>query len=145
MKKSTVIILVLVGAFVLYAYIANPTPTTPSSYVGDTVSIIAGPNGDEIPVATTKEVDDEFAKVLYAKDEHGYKQLFASGKMFRVDRGTKALIIERSYAMAQVRILEGVHEGKAGWVPIEFAVKQGAAEKTTDGKELEVIKLPSPK
>ncbi|MDR0703203.1 MAG: hypothetical protein LBF61_12550 [Azoarcus sp.] len=47
--------------------------------------------------------------------------------MFLVNKGSKALVIERSYAMAQVRILEGIHEGKSGWVSVEFAVKQEQA------------------
>lgn len=128
MSKTAIIISVLVGAFVIYAYGTNTK--APAAHVGDTVKIIAGQTSDEVPVAATKEADDEFSKVLNAKDEHGYNQLFASGKMFRVNKGTKALVIERSYTMAQVRILEGSHEGKAGWVPVEFAVK---ADGSRDG------------
>lgn len=126
-NKGALIFSFLVGLFILYSYQANPPQKMAAR--GDNVSIIAGSNSATVPVATTKEADDEYSKALHSKDQIGYDLLFSSGKMFRVDAGTKALVIDRTVNMAQLRILEGKHQGKSGWVPIEFARLKGEPQK----------------
>lgn len=126
-NKGALIFAFLVGLFVMYSYQTNPPQKMAAR--GDKVSIISGKDSATAPVATTKEVDDEYSKALSSKDQIGYDSLFASGKMFRVDAGTEALVIDRSMNMAQLRILEGKHEGKTGWVPVEFARLNGEPQK----------------
>lgn len=121
-NKAALIFSIAVGAFIVFANLTSDKP--PAAYNGDAVRIVSGKNSAEVPVATTKEAEAEFSKALNNKDTHAYNQLFADGKMIRIPAGTKAMVIDRSMNMAQVRILEGSHEGRAGWVPVEFAVKE---------------------
>jgi hypothetical protein len=121
-NKGMLIFSLACGLLAMYLSITDNKP--PRANKGETVRIIAGKDSDDIPVATTQEIDDEFNKALTNKDVHGYNQLFAQGKMFRVKSGTKALVIDRTMNMSQVRLLEGTYEGKAGWLPVEFARKE---------------------
>lgn len=125
-NKAALAFSIAVGAFIVFANLTSDKP--PAAYNGDAVRIMSGKNSTEVPVATTKEADAEFSKALNNKDTHGYNQLFAEGKMIRVLTATKAIVIDRSMNMAQVRILEGDHEGKVGWVPVEYAVKKTPAK-----------------
>ena len=89
---------------------------------GDNVHVVVA-SGGTVPVASTLDVEKAFSDALQVKDEFAYKKLFADGKMFRVESGVGALVIDRTQNMAHIRILDGEHIGKSGWVPIEFAKK----------------------
>lgn len=72
-------------------------------------------------IATSEEAWREYRKSIRAKDVHGSATLMMSGKLFTVDRGTKALVIDYNpgTALSKIRILEGKGKGLAGWAPFE--------------------------
>lgn len=72
-----------------------------------------------MPVAVTEAAFDELTKARAAKDKAGQMQLLTSGKTFMVKSGTKVLVIDSTFAKRKIRILEGEHGGKAGWVGVE--------------------------
>ena len=123
-------VVILVILAVLWVRYKDPRykDGTPRVRVGETARIASGrwqPNSRGVLVAATKEVHNERFNTLKALDIDGYQQFLASGKAYSVDAGTKARVIEISgtrnstvtpLAM-QVRILEGEHEEKTGWLP----------------------------
>jgi len=60
-----------------------------------------------------------------AKDEHGMGLLLASELIFTPQSGTRALIIDTGMTTRKVRILEGRYQGRSGWIPYEYIIKEG--------------------
>lgn len=71
-------------------------------------------------MAVSEQALEELIKAFVAKDKYGQAELMIQGKWFPVENNTKVLVIDRSFARRKVRILEGKHKGRAGWVPMEF-------------------------
>jgi hypothetical protein len=83
-------------------------------------SILQAGNLEEIYLTIDKESFDEWSKVAAAKDHIGMLELLSAGKMFIVPAGTKVLVIDSSWAIREVRILEGDAFGRTGWLPYEW-------------------------
>lgn len=77
-----------------------------------------------IPLSPTKELTEEVRKALRAKDMQGLLDLMLNEGVFAVPNGTKALLIDKAFALRKVRILQGEMQGKAGWLEMEFVVDQ---------------------
>ncbi len=107
----------------------TPTPPKPSISVGEKGIIDCG--GSMCCIATSEEAWREYRKTIRAKDIHGTANLMMAGKLFTVDRGTKALVIDYNpgTALSKIRILEGKGEGLAGWVPFEHITKETQTQK----------------
>lgn len=92
-------------------------------------TVLAGEEGildngiDISSVAVTKEALNELNKAANAKDEIGYEQIFLQGNAFLVKSGTSVLVLDNDVFTVKVRILEGEHRGKSGWVPYEWVTK----------------------
>ncbi|MEW6209815.1 MAG: hypothetical protein AB1631_15735 [Acidobacteriota bacterium] len=71
-----------------------------------------------IPVLVVVEKDtySKLVKTVEARDDAGYRELFATGRVFSVTSNTKVLIIDQRLDMKQIRILEGPSRERAGWV-----------------------------
>jgi hypothetical protein len=73
-----------------------------------------------VPVFESEDGMDEWTSAAAADDEHGQRQAIAKDG-FVVSGGTRCKKIEGGFTKVRVRILEGPHTGKAGWVPREWA------------------------
>lgn len=74
-------------------------------------------------LGTSKETYDEFSKAQVADDKLDYLQMLGDGKIFLIPNCTKVKVIDSSFTLKKVRILEGEHLGVSGWMPFEFVVK----------------------
>jgi len=78
-----------------------------------------------VPVAATKEAFEAWTKARVAKDEYGMGLLLASELIFTPQIRTRALIIDTGMFTRKVRILEGKYQGRSGWIPYEYIIKEG--------------------
>jgi hypothetical protein len=81
--------------------------------------------GSTCAIAVTEEAWREHRKALNAKDAHGTAALLMTGRLFTVEKGARALVIDYNSgtALTKIRILQGKGEGLAGWVPYEHITK----------------------
>lgn len=107
--------------------ISGETPRTEekkSDFVGIGEKGILSMEGlSSIWVAVDKESYNAFTKAFYAGDEHGYMELLLLGKVFMVENDTAVLVIDHWGFLDiayRIRVLEGTHEGKGGWVSYKF-------------------------
>lgn len=77
-------------------------------------------DGSAVPLAITKAVDDRFSKLAAAGDEDGINQLILNDLVFLVPSGTEVLLIDGGLFRSEVRIKEGKHKGRSGWIPSEW-------------------------
>jgi len=102
---------------------SSPTPAPAKEEVSDNLKI--GEEGrlvsdlDEITVAIDEKALDDFIDAAIAKDTIGYTQMLNSGQLFLVPKNTKVLVLDNKLFTTKIRILEGEHYGKSGWVPFE--------------------------
>jgi hypothetical protein len=78
----------------------------------------------EIAVAADREALTAATKAANAKDTIEYANLAASGRLFLVDKNTAVNVIDSGIGVRRVRILEGPHMAKSGWIPVEWVVAQ---------------------
>lgn len=75
-----------------------------------------------VPVFPTKEGLEEFVdgavKNLSASD---LDVIAAANGGFGVQSGTRCQMLDFGFAKSQVRLLDGDHTGRSGWVPTEFS------------------------
>jgi hypothetical protein len=93
-------------------------PVSSEPRVGDDVVLT-----DEFLVGTTWDSYEEARKLLRAKDEVGLTRMERRGAIFVASKGTQAKLIEKSAFSVRVRITNGPHKGKDGWLPFEFIKK----------------------
>jgi cell division protein FtsX len=85
---------------------------------------------DPIFLATDEESFDLLSKALLANDTAGVIELAGQNKVFGVSSGSKVKVVDQKTFIRKVRVLEGVKSvdsdkvGQAGWVPVEWVVKQ---------------------
>lgn len=80
--------------------------------------------GSEVVLlADSKPAYKQFIKIQTAKDKHGFNQMVSAGKIFAVPNGTRVLILDLDLAAYEVRILQGEHKNRTGWIAYEFAKK----------------------
>jgi hypothetical protein len=100
---------------------AQAEPSTPKKVrsAGDE-GIIYVDGLQSITVAVDEDAYTELDKVFQAKDQYGYNQLQAQGKIFKVPNRTRVLLLENGFLRLKVRILEGLKKGYAGIIPREW-------------------------
>jgi hypothetical protein len=76
--------------------------------------------GPMVMLATTEAALDDLSKARIAGDKMGTFQVMAEGRAFPVDARTKVLVLDTTFTLRKVRVLEGPHLGKAGWVPMDW-------------------------
>lgn len=122
MKKGiTIVIVATIGAMLLLGIISTITPTRSSQSTQSSVrpagTIITLPN---IFLGTSRASYDRLVKLSTARDEAGIKDMISSGAAFVVQDGTKAKIIDNGILVIEVRIEDGSHSGKSGWISREL-------------------------
>ncbi len=97
------------------------TPVTPVNDrpVGSCVIRIPGKPDANVPLFESEADYDDWGKAAANDDTHGQQQAFRRSG-FWVRPGTKCKRIGGGFLSAQVRVLEGPHEGKAGWLATEW-------------------------
>jgi hypothetical protein len=91
---------------------------SPSVSVGKKGTLQSG--GELVPVAITDSDFKEWMKAIVAKDQQGQTLLISSGKIMFVKSGSGVLVIDTDWLERKVRILDGDHKGKSGWVLYEY-------------------------
>ncbi|MCZ7571112.1 MAG: pentapeptide repeat-containing protein [Ardenticatenaceae bacterium] len=74
-------------------------------------------------VARDRQAYEEYGDAAVRDDTYGLRELIATGRIFPVPNGTRVLILDHGgflYSATKVRILEGEHTGRSGWVPSEW-------------------------
>jgi hypothetical protein len=84
--------------------------------------VIAIPNHDgKVPLLPTEDGFDEYGKAAAQKsDDRAMLTVLMANDGFLVAKGTPCVAIETGFASSRVRVLEGPHAGKAGWLPNEW-------------------------
>lgn len=83
----------------------------------------SGQGDGDVPVLPTEAGYDEFSKaVARSTDGHARNIVFRQHGGFWVSKGTPCAAIDTGFVSSHVRVLEGPHAGKAGWVPNEWRV-----------------------
>lgn len=77
-----------------------------------------------VSVLNTPEIHEQFMKAGLAKDTYGMAKIISDGRGFNVNVGTKVLVIDSEVGIRKVRVLDGEHAIKEGWVSKEFISKQ---------------------
>ncbi len=104
---------------------ASDAPGEAAPLIGD-LGVLRTTNGrQQAEVATSESALLELAAAVRAKDRHGYQELVSDAKVLLVPTGTeiKRLPFPLDDAAAvdaggyYIRILNGEHAGKAGWIP----------------------------
>jgi RNA polymerase subunit RPABC4/transcription elongation factor Spt4 len=120
--KTSTIVWILTIFFIIIGIGTCKGMTSNSNISSKSISDICtlSTNIDIVPIAVSKSAFEEWTKARIAKDDPGMKELVLSGKIFFVQTGTKAKIIDRDYLIRKVRILNGDKEGIAGWVAADY-------------------------
>jgi hypothetical protein len=122
------------------AYTAKVAPTW-SEKMAEEASIRylrGGGRSDTVSVARDELALAAVRKAAASHDVEGIALMRQSGELFDVPAGTKVRDLgefhwegtaERGMAVSKVRILEGEHYGKAGWVPDQWLESQAATQR----------------
>lgn len=102
------------------------SPTRPSSETGlGKVSIGEISYVDKHGcVAVDKDAHREFLNSAMASDAYGFVNLQLSGRVFCFDERTRVQVIETGVFIYKIRVLEGKHMGRAGWIAYEHVTKR---------------------
>lgn len=78
---------------------------------------------EAVTLAVDQQAHDALDKAMQANDTIGYAGLSVAGRIYRVDIGTKVLVIDHNFGgLSQVRVLNGPRIGRSGWLPFEWVV-----------------------
>lgn len=91
----------------------NKSDTTDTN----TVNLYFG--GDRIVCATSKDNYDTFSKYSVNSNIEAINDMIDIGELFFVPSDTKALILDKGFSVAKVKIKEGSHDGETCWVAYE--------------------------
>jgi hypothetical protein len=117
------LIAIIAAVLFIGSLFSSDPPRTPSQpragSVGTQVELRIA--SGSIVVSVSEQAYDEFQTLAIAEDLIGIAQLVADGVAFTVPSGTAALVIDRGFEKRRVRILEGEHAGRTGWVTSTLA------------------------
>jgi hypothetical protein len=75
-------------------------------------------------VADSKQSYDQFVKAQTANDKYAFNQMVRLGRLFPVKNATRVLVLDLDSFSWKVRILQGEHKNRVGWVAYEYAKKK---------------------
>ena len=91
------------------------------AFIPDVGSVVRLYNGTaSVLIGTDDDALGEMDKATRVKDDHGRVQLVMGGKILLVASGTRARVLDIGFFTHEIRILEGKHQGRKGWVRKEF-------------------------
>ncbi len=92
-----------------------------SAFIPDVGSVVRLYNGTaSVLVGADENALGEMDKAIRAKDDYGRVQLVMIGRILLVDSGTRSRVLDIGFFTHEVRILEGKHQGRKGWVRKQF-------------------------
>ncbi len=71
-------------------------------------------------IGITKDDEDEVVKLSVAEDSTGLVKMVLDNKAFMAKNCSKAKLIESTFTLRRVRILDGDTAGFDGWLPFEW-------------------------
>ena len=86
-----------------------------AAMLGQEVSLISSSKKGMV-MCIDKNAYDQWTKAQVAKDNDGIAELLFAGKIWHVDDGTPALVLENGLFITKVRLEGGKNGGKTGWV-----------------------------
>lgn len=98
----------------------TPRPTVDSRIKGGTEARIATRGISQIHMTVDREARDEWRSHALANDQAAQRMMVANGIAVAVADGTRILVLEHEGTSTRVRVLEGPHADKIGWVGYEF-------------------------
>lgn len=116
---GTLIVLVLGIGFVASLFGDRGSSTPPSRSTGQSVvgsDVVLRVSSGDVVVSVSEDAYAEFLKLAVAEDYLGMAGMEAAGRLFRVPSGTRACVIGTGFEKREVRIKEGAHSGRSGWV-----------------------------
>ncbi|MDQ3076916.1 MAG: hypothetical protein M3Q63_02585 [bacterium] len=128
-KKKKIIVFTILGLFVIIFFIGNGGDTQPKAQNQVSSSVNVGEEGyikapvQRVLLGTTEEGYDNIIKASVAKDDQGLAEVVLKGEGYFVDNGIKVLVIDRKVGHKQIRVLEGEHISKTGWIQTEWITK----------------------
>jgi len=125
--KATVVIVMIL--FIMSMSLSSDSSNNSPELRSETIHIgeegfLRANDASFVLLGASKESYDAFLDAQIATDSFGTSELLQSGLIFSVPADTKILVIDSTFAMRKVRILEGERIGQIGWVPYEFVVKK---------------------
>ena len=128
MKKTQVVILsVLVGLMVLSCLTGcggSPASTTAGQSLEPGAMVTLEGTSASVVCSTSKENHQQLGKLARAKDKKGMESMLDLGRIFLVDSGTKAIVLQTTLVDGiEIRIQEGLYEGKECWTERSFLVR----------------------
>ena len=109
---AAIVITVLANASDRNARRDTPAPASP---VGSEVRLIASARNKAL-FMPDERIRDQIDRVVSQGDQEGYVLLLLSDRIWRISRGTRARELETSGHWTRVRLLEGEHSLRDGWV-----------------------------
>jgi hypothetical protein len=95
------------------------------------------PGEQTVPIATSEAVLDTLIKYANLRDELNFSRMVAAGQILLVANNTKCTISDPGFVTHEVRIDEGPHEGRYGFVPSEFVETISADEQARESAKAE--------
>lgn len=77
---------------------------------------------DEGLLSIDEKSNSRLTKLLIAEDKVGVAEMVVEGKAFIVPKGTRAKILAFGLLTCEVRVMEGYHFGRSGFLPTEFVM-----------------------
>ena len=121
------ILLVLMVGFWLYVAVRTPlSPPTPATRqstgatTGDDVILKWSDSDSSGYLAVDDAAWDAMFEAINANDEIGVMQLVGAGRVYVVQSGTSARVLDTGFTSYKVRLMDGPSAGVAGWVVREF-------------------------
>ena len=122
--KVLVVFFALVGlgmvAQVCETVLESPSASAPRSQPapGETVVLVTENGEERVPIVTTLAVWDAIGEAARTNDQYRLRQIDLMGGTYTVAPLTKALVLEIKLwkSASKVRMLEGEHENRTGWV-----------------------------
>jgi len=112
----------LIPIFLLVIFLVgcggSESKDTSSLEVGKVVETTS--SAKAILLATNQANYKELTKFMVADDKVGVEKMFGNGKLFLIQTGTEVKILQITSNGIEVRVQEGEHSNRAGWIPSEF-------------------------
>jgi hypothetical protein len=116
---------------------ASPTPSRAIVHSGETGVLRMGDSTSAVVLGSDKEANDELIKMAVNHDQEGFAMMMLSGRAFSVPAGTKVRVLDTLFSFGflptgrKVRVLEGTHYGRVGFVPSEWVLPASSIKSAT--------------
>lgn len=115
---AIITLLPVLACIVIYLATSNAPESSTSTRAepSDIVNLHLDADSGVVYLARSEEAHRQLMDIVSARDTYGLAEMLVSGDLYAVPENTKACVLARRLYIVQVRILEGAHEGRLGWV-----------------------------